>query len=296
MRPRANADPAPVVASTAKPVAPAPVVVPAAPAPVTASSIPAPAVSAAPVRREQAVVEPKTEQPKVVLSPEQLRANAEQRATMSLATADRTPSLPKAATVTLHVQSLPADQFPPGYTPNRAPAQVNVAAGAAVANPVATPTVPAAAVPRQAVPAAPAVPGSRAGTPVVAVAPTGDSSPRAALPAPPPTDRDSAAETLSEISFTPGSSQLSPAATQQLRQLANTISSRLSGSPGLTLRLSGRRRAGEAADVETGRGLALRKAFIDEGIDDARIQIVVTDGPAASTGDHRVAVQLVGSN
>lgn len=60
------------------------------------------------------------------------------------------------------------------------------------------------------------------------------------------------------------------------------------------LRIEGRRHASESADIETGRVLALRKAFLAEGIDDARIRIVVIDGAgAAATGDYLVAVQLV---
>ncbi|WP_295683460.1 thrombospondin type 3 repeat-containing protein [uncultured Nevskia sp.] len=299
---------APTAAIAAKPAAP------------VATSIPAPAV-AAPVRHEAAVVEPK-----VVLSPEEARANAEQRATMSPASADRTSSLPKAATVTLPVPSLSADQFPPGYAPNRAAPPVSVpaaavpgpAAGTARKLPVtgipasagtvqtpATPTavapvapvtpavVPAVPVPRQSVPAA-SVPGARVAAPVIAVAPAADESPRAALPQPAQPDWDRGAETLAQIGFAAGSVQLNPAATQRVRELSGAISSRLSTSPGLVLRLEGHRHAGEAADIETGRGLALRKAFLAEGIDDSRIRIVVIDGAGAvGTGDYLVAVQLV---
>lgn len=306
----ASSPAAPAAVTAAKPAAPA------------AAGIPAPAV-AAPVPRESAVAEPK-----VVLSPEEARANAEQRATMSPASADRTPSLPKAATVTLPVPSLPADQFPPGYKPNRTAPPVSVPAaavpgpaantnrklpvtgipvspgtavqtpGASAAPAVAAPVAPRAPVTPEAVPAVPVPPQSvpaasvRAAVPVIAVAPAGDASPRVALPPPPPLDRDSGAETLAEISFAAGSAQLSPAATQRVRELSSTISSRLSNSFGLVLRLAGYRHAGESAEAAANRGLALRKAFIAEGIDDSRIRIVVIDGPNAATGDFQAAVQL----
>jgi hypothetical protein len=251
---------------------------------------------------------------------------------MSPASVDRTASLPKAATVTLPVQSLPADRFPPGYTPNRAVPQASVPTGsvpgpaadsarklpvtaipaspgaavptpsvpaavppAAPRAPVAPTPVPAVSVPRQAVPAA-SVPGARVAAPVIAVAPAGDSSPRAALPPPAQPDWNNGAETLAEISFAAGSAQLSPAATQRVRELSSTISSRLSDNRSLVLRVAGRRHVGESAEVDAGRGLALRKAFIAEGIDDSRIRILVIDGPVADTGSYQVAVQLVAAD
>lgn len=326
IEPASPAPAAPVAASAAKAVS-VPVAVPVAPVPAAATSIPAPVVSAVPARREP-VVAPKVEEPKVVLTPEELRANAEQRATMSPASTDRTPSLPKSATVTLPVPSLPADQFPPGYKPNRTAPPVSVPAaavpgpaantnrklpvtgipvspgtavqtpGASAAPAVAAPVAPRAPVTPETVPAVPVPPQSvpaasvRAAVPVIAVAPAGDASPRVALPPPPPLDRDSGAETLAEISFAAGSAQLSPAATQRVRELSSTISSRLSNSFGLVLRLAGYRHAGESAEAAANRGLALRKAFIAEGIDDSRIRIVVIDGPNAATGDFQAAVQL----
>lgn len=330
---------APVVATSvpqpAEPViiqvAPSRAAEPELPAPVAASA-PAPVKTPAAVSVPVAAVPAAVERPvvqAVVVSPEVARETAEQRATMSPAGVDRTPSLPKAATVDLPVQSLPADSFPPGYAPNRPSPQVNVPVGtvpgpasgnarklpvtpvppASVAvTPKAAP-VPAPAVavtPRAPVPVTPppAVPVpvgtvssaaaaqvARSGVPVVGLPPVGDSFPQTPIPS--PAAQGNPGDTLAEIGFAAGSAEMSAEATQRVRQLAGTISSRLSGDPSLALRLAGRRHAGEPAAVDVGRGLALRKAFLAEGIDDARIRIVIIDGPAPAAGDYQVSVQLI---
>lgn len=303
---------------------------PAAPAPVAASApaaVKTPAAVSVPVAAVPAAVERPVVQA-VVVPPEVARETAEQRATMSPAGVDRTPSLPKAATVDLPVQSLPADSFPPGYAPNRTSPQVNVplgtvpgpASGNARKLPVTpvpatpavapkAPPVPAAAVavtPRAPVPVTPppvvpvpvgtvsaatAAQTARSGVPVVGLPPVGDSFPQTPIPS--AAAQGNPGDTLAEIGFAAGSAELSAEATQRVRQLAGTISSRLSGDPSLALRLAGRRHAGEPAAVDVGRGLALRKAFLAEGIDDARIRIVIIDGPAPANGDYQVKVQLI---
>ncbi len=294
--------PAPVVAIPVPPAAP-PM---AEPAPASAPAVAA--ASPAPVVHEKPVVE------QVTVNPRQLpRQDVDRLATMSPAAEDRTPSLPKAEAVNLPVPSLPASEFPPGSVPNRTAPKVEVpvgrvsaAASVAARRPAAAPgSVPEPPVPSvtRPLPVAPTVPvsgptariippGARGAGPVVELSPSGDSSSRAdtALPI----SRGPAPETLAEIGFAVGSSELSKESAQRVRELSSAISAKLSENPGLLLRLVGRRQSGEPAQVEAGRGLALRQAFIAEGVDEARIRIVVGgDSPRVDASGYRAAVQLI---
>lgn len=123
-RPPAPAVVAAPVAAAPAPAAAAPVV--PVPAKAQAAAVPVPAPVVAP-RREQPVIE------QVPVPP--TRGNDDQRATMSPATEDRTPSLPKAAAVALPQPSLPAEQVPPGYAAKRVVPKVEVPVNAATTAP-----------------------------------------------------------------------------------------------------------------------------------------------------------------